>query len=53
MEPFDIRDLLRLFAVPGIGPVKVERYGADVLRVIAATDRARSAGDTAATEAAS
>ncbi len=26
-----------LLAVPGIGPVKVERYGADILRVIAAS----------------
>jgi len=33
-----------LLAVPGIGPVKVERYGADVLRVIAAADDARHDG---------
>ncbi len=25
-----------LLAVPGIGPVKVDRYGTDVLRVVAA-----------------
>jgi DNA helicase-2/ATP-dependent DNA helicase PcrA len=29
--PHTDRDLL---AVPGVGPVKIERYGADVLRVI-------------------
>jgi DNA helicase-2/ATP-dependent DNA helicase PcrA len=32
-----------LLTVPGIGPVKVDRYGAEVLRVIAAADRERDA----------
>jgi superfamily II DNA helicase RecQ len=30
------RDLSELAAVPGVGPTKLDRYGGDVLRVVAA-----------------
>jgi DNA helicase-2/ATP-dependent DNA helicase PcrA len=40
-----------LLTVPGIGPVKVERYGVDILRVLSEARDAQDARQAAATEA--